>query len=111
MATVKKTTEKATKAPAVKKAELADPAVKAVKKSAASAAKTAKKAAAPAVKTILQANGREFDLTALNAKVLEAAKSHHTADIAELAIYVKPDEAVAYYTIDGEGCDAYMVEL
>ena len=110
MATVKKTTEKATKAPAVKKAEIAEPAVKAVKKTAASAAKTTKKAAAPAVKTILQTNGCEFDLSTLNAKVLDAAKAH-AAEIAEIAIYVKPDEAVAYYTVNGEGTDDYKVEL
>ena len=102
MPAAKKTTAKAAKAPV---AETAAPAVETVKKPRAPK-KTAAKAAA--VKTLLQFNGNEFDISALSEKVTKAANAPAGA---EIVIYVKPEEGAAYYTVNGEGSDAFKVEL
>lgn len=84
---------------------VAAPAAETVKKPRAPR-KTAVKA--PAVKTLLQFNGSEYDISALSEKVAKAANAPAGA---EIAIYVKPEEGAAYYTVNGEGSDAFKVEL
>lgn len=93
----KKTTAKA--------AETAAPAAETVKKPRAPRKPAVK---APAVKTMLQFNGSEYDISALSEKVAKAANAPAGA---EIAIYVKPEEGAAYYTVNGEGSDAFKVEL
>ena len=29
----------------------------------------------------------------------------------DVSVYIKPDERVAYYTVNGEGCDEFKVEF
>lgn len=86
--------------------------VKAAEAVAAPAVETVKKPRAPrkapSVKTLLQFNGSEFDISALNEKVVKAANAPAGS---EIAIYVKPEEGAAYYTVNGEGSDAFKVEL
>ena len=53
---------------------------------------------------ILQFNGREFDLGAVEANVKKSWKEagHKLTEIADLDIYVKPEEATAYYVVNKE---------
>ncbi len=94
----KKTTAKAAEA-------VAAPAVETVKNPRAPRKAAVK---APSVKTLLQFNGSEFDISALSEKVVKAANAPAGS---EIAIYVKPEEGAAYYTVNGEGSDAFKVEL
>ena len=53
---------------------------------------------------ILQANGQEFDLSAVEANVKKAWKDagHKLTEIESLDIYVKPQEGKAYYVVNKE---------
>lgn len=49
-------------------------------------------------------------------EILEAAKAayvkaHKDTEVKTIEIYVKPEEAVAYYVVNGEGSDDYKIEL
>jgi hypothetical protein len=52
----------------------------------------------------LQFNGREFDLNAVEANVKKNWKDagHKLTEIADLDIYVKPEEATVYYVVNKE---------
>ena len=52
----------------------------------------------------LQFNGREFDLSAVEANVKKNWKEagHKLTEIADLDIYVKPEEVTVYYVINKE---------
>ena len=52
----------------------------------------------------LQFNGREFDLNAVEANVKKNWKDagHKLTEIADLDIYVKPEEAAVYYVVNKE---------
>ena len=54
--------------------------------------------------TILQFDGQEFDLGAVEANVKKNWKDagHKLTEIADLDIYVKPDEETAYYVVNKE---------
>lgn len=109
------------KAPAkkttTKKAETAAKEAETVKETAAKKApakKTAaKKAAEPQVTVTVQLQGKE-DIVAAN--VVEAAKKAYAqanpdGEIKTIDVYVKPEEGVAYYAVNGEGSADYKVEL
>ncbi|SFG79587.1 DUF6465 family protein [Oribacterium sp. WCC10] len=90
-----------------------------VKKPAAKAPVTEKKTAAkPAVKKevavtsalTLQINGTDYDPAKIQNDAVEAAKKIK-ADVKDVKVYIKADESVAYYTIDGEGSADYKIEL
>lgn len=51
---------------------------------------------------ILQANGQEFDLSAVEANVKKAWKEagHKQTEIETLDIYVKPEEAKVYFVVN-----------
>ena len=53
---------------------------------------------------VLQFNGLEFDLAAVEANVKKNWKEagHKLTEIADLDIYVKPEEATAYYVVNKE---------
>ena len=53
---------------------------------------------------ILQFNGQDADLSAIEANVKQAWKDagNKVADIASLDIYVKPQEGKAYYVVNKE---------
>ncbi len=53
---------------------------------------------------VLQFNGREFDLGAVEGNVKKAWKDagRKLTEIADLDIYVKPEEAAVYYVVNKE---------
>ena len=66
----------------------------------------------PTLRTIVQANGREIDVTNIAADALKAYKSVHKRKVvSDFVIYVKPEENAAYFTINGEGSDDYKINL
>lgn len=71
------------------------------KETAPKAAKTAK--SAPSQKVVLQVDGRELDVENIADRVKEAyaAEGHPTSSIKDMAIYIKPEEGMVYYVIDG----------
>ena len=74
-------------------------------------AKAEKKATEPD-KIVLQIAGREdVDVNA----VMAAAKSHYSKakkkSASNVVLYIKPDEGVAYYTVNGKGSDDFKVDL
>ncbi len=82
----------------------------AVKKPAAR--KTAAKKSEPETTVTIQFQGKE--ITAV--QVVEAAKAAFTeanpdAEIKTMDVYVKPEEGVAYYAVNGEGSGDYKIEL
>ena len=104
---------------AVKKNAAADAAkvekkVEAVKETAAEKKAPAKKAAAKKEtgdKVDLQYNGKEIEMKA----VVEACKADYKAktkkNASNVAVYVKPEEDTAYYTVAGKGAEDFKVEL
>lgn len=112
----------------------AEPAVKAAPKAAekkpAAKKETVKKTAAPKKEAVKKASVSTVTETETTAKVviefagksiaakdvLEAAtkayaESHNGVAIKNIDIYVKPEENVAYYVVNGEGSDDFKVEL
>ena len=62
--------------------------------------------------TIVQAGGREFDISDIAAKAYKAYKSvHKRKHVSEFRVYVKPEEGVAYYTVNGVGADDFKIDL
>ena len=109
----------AKKAPAAKKPAEA---VKAAEQTAAAAEKApaAKKAAAkkpakksaPEIRTILQINGRDYDISGIAEAELKRYKSvHKRKNVEKFVMYVKPEEDAAYFTINGEGGDDFKIAL
>ena len=73
---------------------------------------TVSKKAEPTLKTIVQVNGKDIDVSTIAADTLKSYKSVHKRKVVnEFVIYVKPEENVAYYTINGEGSDEYKIDL
>lgn len=102
-----------------KKAEVkAEPKKEEVKKAEKPAASKAKKAPAKketAIKSTLyvQYDGKEHTEKDLVAMVKKAyvKLGNKAADIKTIDIYLKPDESVAYYVINGVGSDDFKIEL
>ncbi|MBQ6039597.1 MAG: hypothetical protein IJL32_02290 [Oscillospiraceae bacterium] len=96
-----KTAEK--KAPAAKKD---------VEKKAPAAKKAAAKKAETVLKTILQIDGKDFDISGLAEKALKQYKSVHKRKVVtDFTVYVKPEENAAYFTVNGEGGDDFKIDL
>ena len=73
---------------------------------------TVSKKAESTLKTIVQVNGKDIDVSTIAADTLKSYKSVHKRKVVnEFVIYVKPEENVAYYTINGEGSDEYIINL
>ena len=73
---------------------------------------TVSKKAEPTLKTIVQVNGKDIDVSTIASDTLKSYKSVHKRKVVnEFVIYVKPEENVAYYTINGEGSDEYKINL
>ena len=119
-ATTKKSTE--TKAAATKKAvaekavELEKHVEKVAAETKAVAEKVAKKATtrktAPKATVTVEAAGKQFDITAIADKAVAAYKAmNEKAAVKTVDVYVKPEEGVAYYVINGEGSADFKVEL
>ncbi len=82
------------------------------KAAAKPAKKTAKKAADPKTNVYIEFQDRQV----LAKDILKAAekaykKSHRGETIKTIEIYVKPEENVAYYVVNGEGSADYFVAL
>lgn len=70
------------------------------------------KKAEPVLKTIVQADGKDIDVSTIAADALKAYKSVHKRKVVnEFVVYVKPEENAAYYTVNGEGSDEFKIEL
>lgn len=100
----------AKKTTAAKKAEAA-PEVKEEAPKKAPVKKAAKKAA-PEASVTVQFQGRNI----VTAQVVEAAakafaEANPDVEIKTIDVYVKPEENVAYYAVNGEGSEDYKVEL
>lgn len=76
------------------------------------AAKTAAKKETE-ISLYLQFGGKEVSGAALveEAKKAYAALGGQTEEIQSIAVYVKPEEGVAYYTVNGTGSDEYKIVL
>ena len=67
-------------------------------------AKKADKKSEPVLITTLQLGDAEFDISDIAAKAYKAYKSTHKRKaVTEFRVYVKPEEGVAYFTVNGEG--------
>lgn len=74
--------------------------------------KKEEKKAEPIIRTIVQADGKDIDVSTIAADALKAYKSVHKRKIVnEFVVYVKPEENAAYYTVNGEGSDDFKIEL
>ena len=107
----------ATKAAAEKAvAEVEKEVEKVAAETKAAAEKVAKKATtrktAPKATVTVEAAGRQFDITAIADKAVAAYKAmNEKAAVKTVDVYVKPEEGVAYYVINGEGSADFKVEL
>lgn len=64
------------------------------------------------IKTILQVNGKDIDVSTLGADLLKKYKSvHKKKKVTEFVVYVKPEENAAYFTVNGEGSEEFKAEL
>lgn len=98
------------KKPAAKKTEIVTEKEEAPKKTPAK--KTVKKDVQPDTTVTVQFQGKDI----VTAQVVEAAKkafaeANPDVEIKTIDVYVKPDENVAYYAVNGEGSGDYKVEL
>ena len=76
------------------------------------AKKTSTKKTAPKATVTVEAAGRQFDITAIADKAVAAYKAmNENAAVKTVDVYVKPEEGVAYYVINGEGSADFKVEL
>lgn len=110
---LKKEPEKSVPVEAVKTAAKEEPKKAPAKKAAPTPAKkTPVKKSEPKASVVV-----EYDEKQIAAKdVLENAKKafkklHKNVDIKTIDLYIKPEEGVAYYVVNGEGSSDYKVEL
>ena len=76
------------------------------------AAKKAEKKQEIVIKTIVQANGQEFDVSNVAEKALKKYKSKSKRKVVtEFAAYVKLEENAVYYTVNGEGKEDFKFDL
>ena len=61
----------------------------------------------------VQFAGKDFSESSLTEAVKEAytALGNRAEDIRTIDIYVKPEESVAYYTVNGQGSDEFKIQL
>lgn len=119
-APVKETEVKAEEAP---KKEAAPKKEEAPKKETAVKKTASKKTAAPKKEAVKKAEvkanvhvqflGKEVSADKLVAAAKKAyiAAGHKEAEIKTIDVYVKPEESVAYYVVNGEGSDEYRIFL
>ncbi len=76
------------------------------------AKKAAPKSSDTVIKTIVQTNGQEFDISSVADKALKEYKSVHKRKVVnEFVVYIKPEENAAYYTVNGEGDESFKLPL
>ena len=84
-----------------------------VKAEAAPAAKKAPaKKADPKACVVIEFSGKQIVAKDVLDKAVKAYEADHKgAEIKTIEVYVKPEENVAYYVVNGEGSDDYKVTL
>ena len=96
-------TAKEVKKAAVKKADEVKTAAK---------KRTVKKAAEPKCTVTIEFAGRQVAAKEVVAKAKAAFEAaHEGVEVKTLELYIKPEENVAYYVVNGEGADDFKVEL
>ena len=79
---------------------------------AAAAKKATTRKTAPMATVTVEAAGKQFDITAIADKAVAAYKAmNEKTAVKTVDVYVKPEEGVAYYVINGEGSADFKVEL
>ena len=74
--------------------------------------KPAAKKAEPKMTAVVQFGGQEYNVAEITEKAYKAYKAaNKRKSVKEFTVYVKPEENVAYYTVNGEGSDEFKVEL
>ncbi len=72
----------------------------------------AKKAAAPEVTVFVEYAGKQVVAKEVLAAAIESYKAANAdTEIKTIEVYMKPEENVAYYVVNGVGSDAFKVEL
>jgi len=62
--------------------------------------------------TIVQAGDSEYNITDVALKAYKIYKSTHKRKVVkEFRVYVKPEEGVAYFTVNGEGSPDFKIDL
>ena len=75
-------------------------------------AKKADKKSEPVLSTFVQVGDAEYDISDIAAKAYKAYKSTHKRKaVTEFRVYVKPEEGVAYFTVNGEGSPDFKINL
>ncbi len=75
-------------------------------------AKRADKKSEPVLSTLVQVGDAEYDISDIAAKAFKAYKSTHKRKaVTEFCVYVKPEEGVAYFTVNGEGSPDFKINL
>ena len=73
---------------------------------------TAKKEAAPEASVMIEFAGKQFAAKKILDMATKAYKAAHKGvAIKTIEIYVKPEESVAYYVVNGEGSDDFKINL
>ena len=72
-------------------------------------AKKADKKSEPVLITTLQLGDAEFDISDIAAKAYKS--THKRKAVTEFRVYVKPEEGVAYFTVNGEGSPDFKINL
>ena len=109
---VKKAEEKV-KAAAPKKTaakKTADKAKTSTKKTAEK--KAADEPAAPTAAVFIEHGGRQYAAKAVLEQAMNVYKdTHKGVEIKTIEIYIKPEESVAYYVVNGEGSSDFKIDL
>lgn len=75
-------------------------------------AKKADKKSEPVLSTFVQVGDAEYDISDIAAKAYKSYKSAHKRKaVTEFRVYVKPEEGVAYFTVNGEGSPDFKINL
>ena len=89
-----------------------DPSKDIVQTSRKPRAKKADKKSEPVLSTFVQVGDAEYDISDIAAKAYKAYKSTHKRKaVTEFRVYVKPEEGVAYFTVNGEGSPDFKINL
>ena len=71
--------------------------------------KKADKKAEPVLSTLVQVGDAEYDISDIAAKAYKS--THKRKAVTEFRVYVKPEEGVAYFTVNGEGSPDFKINL
>ena len=85
---------------------------KAAEKKTAAPKKAAAKKAAPEATVMIEHAGRQFAAKAVLEQAINVyTDTHKGAEVKTIELYIKPEEGVAYYVVNGEGSADFKIEL